>query len=193
MRVSVKPASAGGNGSAEDAVSSLVRTVSGVSDVRVAGRDDGTVTFAVTGTAPFTVAAQNGSVSPTTLSAPGNVTYTLAIDPTTQPGTTINDVITITDGAGNVVTKQVAIDVTAAVARDIAEIPTLTPNQAEVAVGPGDAGIPSHGAEHGHARGRQRGPQHGLVGVAADAVEHRAPDADAGRPRGEAVHHRRHR
>ena len=89
-------------------------------------------TFFVTGTAPLGLGAQNGSMAPAVLAAPGNATYSFTIPAGATPGTTINDVITITDAAGNSSTKQVRIDVVV-ISRDLSGIANLTPNQQSLA------------------------------------------------------------
>ena len=103
-------------------------------DINLTGGSGDTVssTFFVSGAAPLSLAAQAGSVTPAILPAPSNATYRFTIPADATPGTTINDVITITDAAGNVSTQQVRIDVIAT-SRDLSGIPNLTPNQQALA------------------------------------------------------------
>jgi outer membrane autotransporter protein len=88
-----------------------------------------TSTFVVTGLAPITLGAQLGTVTPNTLPAPGNATYSFTVPVGTPSGTVFNDTITLTDATGIQSTKQVTIQV----ATPLAGIAGLTPNQLALA------------------------------------------------------------
>ena len=90
-------------------------------------------TFFVTGTPPIALAARLGTLTPTVLDAPGNATYTYTIPANTPAGTTLNDTVTATDSSGNVANKQFTLQVAAPAARNLTDIPTLTPNQLALA------------------------------------------------------------
>lgn len=90
-------------------------------------------TFAVTGTPPITLAASLGTLTPSVLNAPGNVTYSYVVPPSTAAGTTLNDAVTVSDQSGNVTTKRIALQVNAPVARNLTDVPSLTPNQLALA------------------------------------------------------------
>lgn len=104
-------------------------------DVTVATSAGATVTstFFVTGTPPVTLSARLGTVAPATLNAPGNATYTYVVPASTPAGTTINDTVTVTDQGGSTATKQFALQVGMPAARNLTDIPTLTPNQRALA------------------------------------------------------------
>ncbi len=104
-------------------------------DVSLATTAGATVsaTFAVTGTPPITLAASLGTLSPSVLTAPGNVTYSYVVPPSTAAGATLNDTVTVTDQNGNVATKRVSLQVNAPAARNLTDIASLTPNQLALA------------------------------------------------------------
>ena len=90
-------------------------------------------TFFVNGAPPITLSARLGTLSPTVLNASGNATYSYVIPASTPAGTTLNDTVTVTDTAGNVTAKQITLQVDAPAARDLAGIPSLSPNQLALA------------------------------------------------------------
>ncbi len=91
------------------------------------------VTFAVTGAAPFTLTSDIGTVTPATLPAPGNATFSFDIPSGTPTGTTISATITVANANGTPATKTVTITVVDP-DRVLAEVPGLTPNQRALAV-----------------------------------------------------------
>jgi|GEM_PF-1625611 len=104
-------------------------------DVAIATTAGATVnaSFFVTGTPPITLAARLGTLTPTVLNAPGNATYTYVIPANTPAGTTLNDTVTATDSSGNVANKQITLQVAAPAARNLTDVPALTPNQLALA------------------------------------------------------------
>jgi uncharacterized protein YhjY with autotransporter beta-barrel domain len=89
------------------------------------------VVFAVAGAAPFTLSSNIGTVSPATLPAPGNATFSFDIPAGTQPGTVFVATVSVTNAASTTVTKDITISVVAN--RVLSEIPGLTPNQRALA------------------------------------------------------------
>lgn len=74
-----------------------------------------TVTLTITGgSAPYTLSTTAGTVSPSALGAPGNVTYSVTPGTLSQ-GTTVTQTITVLDAAGGLVTATVTIRCTAPV------------------------------------------------------------------------------
>jgi outer membrane autotransporter protein len=106
----------------------------GGGDINLAGQVGEVVSslFFATGTAPLSLSAQSGSVTPASLAVPGNATYSFTIPADATPGTTLSDVITITDNAGTVSMQQLRIAVVAT-NRDLSGISNLTPNQQSLA------------------------------------------------------------
>lgn len=92
------------------------------------------VVFPVTGTFPITVAAESGTVTPATLDAAGDVTWTFTLAPDETIGETIEDTVTLSDAQGGVTFKQIAVNVVAPQqTRDVSTIESLTPSQRQVA------------------------------------------------------------
>lgn len=91
--------------------------------------------FPVDGVFPINVNTNVGAVNPATLDQAGDVTFTLDVDAQSTPGDTINAVITLTDANNDITTKQVTVDVVAAVQaeRNLAELEGLTRNQRQLA------------------------------------------------------------
>ncbi|NJN51280.1 MAG: autotransporter domain-containing protein [Gammaproteobacteria bacterium] len=94
--------------------------------------DTVSVTFAVAGAAPFTLASSIGTVTPNTLPAPGNATFSFDIPAGTTSGTTFVATVTVTNTNGTAVDKDITITVVDA-DRVLSDIAGLTPNQLQLA------------------------------------------------------------
>lgn len=88
--------------------------------------------FPVTGQFPIELLAESGSVEPSVLLEPGNATYTLIIAEGLEPGSIIEDTISLIDAAGVTRVISVSVQVTDA-QQTLAEIPMLAPNERSLA------------------------------------------------------------
>ncbi|MFU8817718.1 MAG: autotransporter outer membrane beta-barrel domain-containing protein [Pseudomonadales bacterium] len=91
-----------------------------------------TAAFAVEGLFPIEILAEAGSVEPGVLLEAGDVTYTLAIAPELEPGSVIEDTISLTDVDGTTRVIRVSVEVTA-VQQELALITLLAPNEESLA------------------------------------------------------------
>lgn len=113
--------------------------------------------FNVDAVPPISVSADLGTVTPTSLDAAGEVSYSFAVPADAAPGSQLSDTITVTDGNSNSQTIAVTIDVpAAAVADDIVAVEgdgqtaevgqTLAPFVVEVLDDVGEGNQPLAGA-----------------------------------------------
>jgi uncharacterized protein YhjY with autotransporter beta-barrel domain len=101
----------------------------------VAAGASATILFSVTADAyPVSIAAELGTVTPSTLPGPGQVTYSLLVPENAEIGALLEDTIAITDASGFSRTVAVQIDVVGPEQQNVSEVPNLTPNQQELAV-----------------------------------------------------------
>jgi hypothetical protein len=89
--------------------------------------------LAITGNFPMALSAEHGSVTPSMLSAPGNVTYSRAIPSDAAIESVLTDTITLDEEETGPRAIAVQIEVVAPADRNVASIAILTPNQRALA------------------------------------------------------------